>query len=154
MFIASLFLSSFFVHCHQKMSAHMARTSMAVTAARRRLGQSQSNVWVRNAAMRIAAAFRRLEGLPLDVTYEEIQGDNLEEHLERYVKWMATTPIPAYGFKEDLSPLNPENNKRLKVRTLVNYLGQYKEFLKEQFPQTMISRIWRMTMTQSGGRRC
>jgi hypothetical protein len=40
--------------------------------------------------MRIAAAFRRLEGLPLEVTYVEIQGDNLEEHLERYVKWMAT----------------------------------------------------------------
>ena len=48
---------------------------------------------------------------------------------------MATTPIPAYGFKEDLSPSNLENNKRLKASTLVNYLGQYKEFLKEQFPQ-------------------
>ena len=88
------------------MSSQLALASIPATAANRRLGQSQSKVWVRNAAMRIAAAFRRQEGLPVEVTIEEIQGDNLEEHLEQYVKWMATTPIPAHGFKEDLSPEN------------------------------------------------
>jgi hypothetical protein len=77
--------------------------------------------------MKVAAAFRRTEGLPLEVNFEEIQGDNLEEHIERYVKWMATTPIPAYGFKEDLSPSSLESNKRLKASTLVKYLGQCKK---------------------------
>jgi hypothetical protein len=48
---------------------------------------------------------------------------------------MATTPIHAHGFNEDLSPSNLENNKRLEANTLRNYLGRYKECLKEQFPQ-------------------
>jgi hypothetical protein len=57
----------------------MAHTSIPVTAACCCLGQSQSNVWVSSAAMKAAAAFRRLEGLLLEVTlFEEILGDNLE----------------------------------------------------------------------------
>ncbi|KAG7374498.1 hypothetical protein IV203_013593 [Nitzschia inconspicua] len=98
-------------------------------------GQSPSNVRGRDAAKKVVAAYRRSSGLPDDVTWEEIKGENLKSLTASMCFWLASRSIPSKGFDENLQPTRPDNNQRLTSDTLVYYVGLWLTQVRDMFPQ-------------------
>jgi UPF0288 family protein (methanogenesis marker protein 3) len=76
----------------------------------------------------------KVYALLVDLAFEEIMGENLEEYMSSIFWWLSETPIPFGGFDEDLNPKR-NTNKCLKPSTLLAYVGQELKRIRRLFPQ-------------------
>lgn len=103
-------------------------------------GQAQSTAGNLTAAMNTHNFFRaHVLQVPDNkttdqVTYAEIEGDNLQNYFFKYGKFMAETAIPTYA-NEFLKPRNPKNAKCLTTKTLKGYIGCIFTFLRRKYPK-------------------
>jgi hypothetical protein len=101
------------------------------------ISHSASNAGVKNAANKIFLAWRRKIGKPDDVTFNEIEGDNLKGYMHQACMWAVSATVPFGGvncFDDQLEPTNPNNKRRLTHDTLGLYLGQHLQAIKAAFP--------------------
>jgi hypothetical protein len=100
----------------------------------RALGQAQATAQLEKSAGNLIKAYRKSRLLPVDLAFEEIMGENLEEYMSSIFWWLSETPIPFGGFDEDLNPKR-NTNKCLKPSTLLAYVGQELKRIRRLFPQ-------------------
>jgi hypothetical protein len=68
------------------------------------IGQSAANVAARKAGKKLIDAYRRIVGLPADVTLEEIEGGKLKSGTASICFWLVERVIPYGGFDEKYNP--------------------------------------------------
>ncbi|KAG7358483.1 hypothetical protein IV203_015072 [Nitzschia inconspicua] len=101
------------------------------------LGQSSSIVGVKNASIKVFVAWRKYRGKPADVTWMEIDGDNLMGYSNEACVWASKACVPYGGvscFDENLQPTNPSSRRCLTYKTLGIYLGQHLQAINDRFP--------------------
>jgi len=90
----------------------------------RKLGQAPKTAQGMEVAKRIIIWYRNSQGLPEEVQLEEIEGENLENYLNRICVLFAGTPVP---FKADVNLEPTTENKKRKVDpdTVLQYIGRH-----------------------------
>ena len=64
---------------------------------------------------------------------KEIADESIISYMTAFAGWAATTPIPHY-FDDNLQPTRDNENECCATGTLINYLGQFLQTIREKFP--------------------
>ena len=90
-------------------------------------GQAEKTGEVKNAAARLATAFRKSRQLPTDMLEGEFEGDNLANYFYTFARWASRTAVPK-KFDENLH--GPKENDCISKQTKLNYIGNHLDDLR------------------------
>ena len=108
---------------------------MNMNAATRALGRAESTLRYDNSAARLFRSYRRIKGLPDEISPEEIEGEKLQEYILTAGNYFANRCIARY-FNDELEPSNPDNLHCLLPGTLVGYMGKHLLFIRLEVAPT------------------
>ena len=90
---------------------------------------------VQKAASRLWGYYRDIAGFDPDILkIEEMDGDQLEEHMGGFCNWASSIFIPK-RFNEQLQPTNPQSTAVLGGDTILIYMGKYLLYIRRYFEQ-------------------
>ena len=100
-----------------------------------KIGIAPSTLVGYKASFKIHDVYRSFIGVPVDINFDEIRGENLELYFTNFLTWLSKTPIPLNGmFDDNLLPTDPTNKKRATLKTLLVYVGKILKAIRLSFP--------------------